>query len=415
MPPPGKALHDWQIIARFAAKLGFAEHFSYRHPVEIFREHAALSALDNTGPDSGRAFNLSALAGISEQAYQQLSPVQWPVTAEAPEGRERLFDDGRYYTPDGRARLVPVLARLPVKTASARQVIMNTGRIRDQWHTMSRTGTAAKLLGHVDEPYIEVHPQDMVRFGLTEGGLAVLNNLGHDYYGRVRSSAAQRPREVFVPMHWNGKYAASSCADALVNPIVDSVSGQPEFKHTPVSIAPFPQRWNGFLLSVGDLSPKAEYWAKITLKAGYKFRLAGTERPADWPAWLYAQFPPITDWVKVQDSSQAFFRAAGFIDGVLCVLLSVAADQQTAQEMRWLEDRLNTPVDANTRFALLAGRPGADVEDPGRIICSCFQVGENRIKKAIAAGCDGVEALGRELQCGTNCGSCIPELSACFR
>lgn len=292
---------------------------------------------------------------------------------------------------------------------------MNTGRIRDQWHTMSRTGTAARLLGHVDEPYIEAHPQDMIRFGLTEGGLAVLNNRGHVYYGRVRSSDTQRLGEVFVPMHWSGKYASSSCADALVNPIVDPVCGQPEFKHTPVHIAPFPQCWNGFLLSVGDLSPQAEYWVKITLKGGYKFRLAGAEWPGDWFCWLEAQFPHITDWVKVQDSRQAFFRAAGFIDGVLCVMLNIATDKQLVQEMRWLEDQLNRPADANARFAILAGRPGAGVEDSGRIICSCFQVGENTIKKAIAAGCNGVEALGRELQCGTNCGSCIPELSACFR
>ncbi|MBU2884712.1 nitrate reductase, partial [Gilvimarinus agarilyticus] len=232
LAPPGEALHDWQIIARFAAKLGYGAAFNYRHPVEIFREHAALSALDNNPSAGRRGFNIAAMANISEQAYQSLAPIQWPVTDAAPTGTKRLFADGKFFTPDQRARFIPVSARLPVQAPAPDQVIMNTGRIRDQWHTMSRTGTAAKLLGHVDEPYIDIHPADIERFGLVAGDLAVLKNRGSVFYGRVKPADTQRPGEVFVPMHWNGKYASASCADALVNPFVDPICGQPEFKHT---------------------------------------------------------------------------------------------------------------------------------------------------------------------------------------
>lgn len=415
LQPPGEALHDWQIIARFAATLGFAKHFNYRHPVEIFREHAALSALDNTDSAARRGFNIAALANISEQDYQNLSPIQWPVTADAPEGTKRLFADGQFFTADRRARLVPVTARLPEKTALPNQVIMNTGRIRDQWHTMSRTGTAAKLLGHVDEPYIDVHPDDIARFGLCAGDLAVLKNRGSVYYGRVKPSESQRVGEVFVPMHWNGKYASSSCADALVNPIVDPLCGQPEFKHSPVMIKPFRQAWNGFLICADDISPDCEYWAKITLDDGYKFRVADGKRLPSWRDWAHSQFLAITDWVTVEDSDHQFFRTAGFINGKLAVVFSAATDKKSAPEMRWLEQQLGRTIDAAGRFAILAGIPGAGVEDEGTIVCSCFQVGENTIRKSISNGCGSVEALGEAIKCGTNCGSCIPELKAMLR
>ena len=412
LPAPGEARHDWQIICEFAGKLGYGEHFTYPHQVDIFREHAALSALDNNGQ---RGFNIGALASIDRAEYDNLSPIRWPVTTEAPAGTDRLFTDGRFFTPDGRARFVPIQAKAPGLAPAPDQVVMNTGRIRDQWHTMSRTGTAAKLLGHVDEPYIDVHPADIQRFGLTPGDLAILGNGQARYYGRVKEAASQRQGEVFVPMHWNQKYALASCADDLVNALVDPLSGQPEFKHTPVTVKAFTQAWNGFLLSTGDIAPACEYWAKITLAGGYKFRLADSRLPEDWLAWLKALYPAITDWVRVSDSGGQFFRAAGFIDGVLSVVLSTATDKKSAPEMRWLEDQLNTRIDANARFAILAGTPGAGVEDVGAIICSCFQVGEKTIEKAIADGCGSVEALGERIKCGTNCGSCIPELKGFFK
>lgn len=409
---PGEARHDWEIICQFAQKLGYGEHFDYAHQVDVFREHAALSGLDN---HHSRGFNISALAHIDKKDYENFTPLRWPVTDHSPEGTDRLFTDGRFFTPDGRARLIPIEARLPVNTPAADQVILNTGRIRDQWHTMSRTGTAAKLLGHVDEPYIDIHPEDIERFGLTEGDLAVLANQGQRYFGRVKKSRDQREGEVFVPMHWNGKYAASSCADALVNAVVDPICGQPEFKHSPVRISAFKQAWNGFLVCADDITPACEYWAKITLDGGYKFRLADGECPDNWAGWVKDQFPHIDDWVDVCDSDQQFFRAAGFAQGKLQVVFSAATDKTSAREMRWLEQQLGQEIDANTRFAILAGIPGGGVEDEGAMVCSCYQVGENTIAKAIKGGCDSVEALGEKLKCGTNCGSCIPELKALLR
>lgn len=409
LPAPGEALNDWDIITRFAHKMGYGAAFDYHHPVDIFREHAALSAFENTNT---RGFNIEQMQDISLDDYQNLRPIQWPVTRDKPQGSARMFEGGQYFTPSKKAQLIPVQARLPWFAPTEQQVIMNTGRIRDQWHTMSRTGNAAKLLSHVDEPYVDVHPQDIARFALTEGGLVVLQNLGARYYGRVKASAAQRPGEVFVPMHWNGKYAASSRADALVNDVVDPLCGQPEFKHSPVTIEPYTQAWNGFLVCVEDLQPAVDYWAKITLAQGYKYRLAHNRLPSSWAEWLREQFPNVEAWAELADSEGQFYRAAGYRDGRLQVIFSGALGTVQAKETRWLEGQLGESPDAQTRFALLSGNPGSGVEDDGAIICSCYQVGENKIKKAIAGGCCSVQALGEQLQCGTNCGSCIPELSA---
>lgn len=418
---PGDALHDWQIMVRFARHMGWQEAFSYSHPVEIFREHARLSGLENDPGSSGRegvqerGFNIGALQAISEFDYQNFEPLQWPVTAANPRGTKRLFSDGRFFTPSEKAQFIPVQARLPMVTPNQWQVIMNTGRIRDQWHTMSRTGTASKLMGHIDEPYIDVHPLDIEHFGLQQGQLGLLANRGAVFYGRIKASMDQRRGEVFVPMHWNDKYAASSRADALVNDVVDPICGQPEFKHSPVTMEAFVQAWNGFLICMDDIVPSAQYWAKITLDRGYKFRLAGNVLPEDWRSWLSEPFQDIDEWTDLNDSDRQFYRAVGYRGGIVTVILSIAADETAPQEVRWIEQQLGQQVDVNARFALVAGAPGAGVEDEGSIVCSCFEVGDKAIAAAIATGCTSARALGERLRCGTNCGSCIPELNALIR
>lgn len=416
LPAPGQAKHDWQIISEFAQKLGFEQAFNYAHPVEIFREHAQLSGLDNgVGAHALRGFDISGLQNISEQAYQNLTPIQWPVNAANPEGTGRLFEDGRFFTANGRAKLVPISARFPQMPPKDNQVIMNTGRIRDQWHTMTRTGSAAKLLGHIDEPFIDIHPADAKRFGLENKAIAVLENRGARYLGRINVSENQRPAEVFVPMHWNDNFASSSRADALVNAITDPLCGQPEFKHSPVKIKAYKPQWNGFLACELPITPSADYWVKIPVDKGFKYRIADTVTPSNWSEWLGEQFPAVEDWVELTDSSHAFYRKVGFIDGRLAVVLNIAYGGQQPIENRWLEQQLGEECDFNQRFAVLAGVAGDGVEDEGAIICSCFQVGANAIQKAIEGGCCSAQALGAKLKCGSNCGSCIPELNGMIR
>lgn len=412
LPAPGEARNDWEIICSFARRLGFEEGFNYIHPVEIFREHAALSAFEN---DGDRGFNIGALADITAAQYLDFRPTQWPVTKATPNGTQRLFTDGVFLTRSGRAQMVPIEARLPARAPAAGEVIMNTGRIRDQWHTMSRTGCAPRLMTHQDEPFIDIHPDDINTFDLVEDELAVLEHAGVRYVGRVKCSLSQRVGEVFVPMHWNAKYTAAGRADALVVSITDPIAGQPEFKHCPVRLYALGSTWNGSIISSREVQPQAEYWTKITVSRGYKYRLAGTVRPDNWKRWVMDQFPEIESWMEVLDSDQQFYRAVGYVDDKVRLTFNAAMGAYRAEDTRWLEDCLGDAPDADGRMSVLAGAPATGTQTAGQIICSCFQVGKNAIENAIHAGCDSVEALGRTLQCGTNCGSCIPELQTCLK
>lgn len=434
IPPPGQARHDWQIMVDFAARIGFGDAFNYSHPVEIFREHAQLSAFENasTGatnskhPTSLRGFNIAAYQNISLHEYENLQPTQWPITEASPNGTQRLFTDGLFYTPSRKARFQAIQARLPLHAASNKQLILNTGRIRDQWHTMSRTGNAAKLLGHIDEPFIDIHPADAKQCGLTEGMLAKLSNEkargGDDeapcYFGRICFNEGQRRGEIFAPMHWNQRFASRSRVDALVNEVTDPLSGQPEFKQTPVNISAYDAHWYGLLHCASDqfdAALPAQYWCKIPLAEGDKYRFADRDQEHDWPTWLKAQFPQIDDWMEMDDSANAFYSACGFIEDKLIVSFRIATEQQNVVEQRWLEEQLGRSCDLQACFAVLAGFAGDGAADEGKMICSCFQVGENRILEAIEQGCTSAQALGEQLRCGTNCGSCIPELNSLVR
>src|SRR3546814_10877918 len=119
-----------------------------------------------------RVFNLAGLVDLGLVAYHALPPIRWPVQAPGI-GSERLFGDGRFPTPDGRARFVPTTPLAPAHAPSEQYpFVLNTGRIRDQWHTMTRTGLAPTLAAHRPEPYVDLHPADMLATGVREGGLA---------------------------------------------------------------------------------------------------------------------------------------------------------------------------------------------------------------------------------------------------
>src|SRR5690606_8293737 len=171
--PAGEAWPDWRIITEVARRLGFTEAFDYRHPVEIFREHAALSGFGNAGE---RVFDISALADISQADYESLKPLQWPINRAWPEGRARLFDDGRFATPNRSARLLPIQPRLE-QQADVGEWLLDTGRLRDQGHTMTRSGRAARLMSHSPEPCLNVQPDDAALLQLQDQGLAEISSV----------------------------------------------------------------------------------------------------------------------------------------------------------------------------------------------------------------------------------------------
>jgi assimilatory nitrate reductase catalytic subunit len=411
-PLPGEARPDWRIFTEVAQRMGFAAAFPYRTPAEIFREHAALSAFEN---DDARQFNLGGLANLSDAAYDVLPPVQWPVPAHA--GGARLFVDGKFSTPDGRARFVAVRQEGPAVPVSGRYpIVLNTGRLRDQWHTMTRTGSVPRLMAHAPAPVIEVAPSDAVANDLRDGAYAQIRSTQGTAVAQVRVTPDQAAGAAFISMHWSNQFAAQATAGLLVNADTDPWSGQPELKHTPVAITPLAMRWSGFLLSRRSFRPTGlVHWSKRAVAGGWLYELAGPEPASDGIllARRLIDAPPRGGAIEYADARRGLFRA-GLTDaaGALTECLYVGpADAQAERSWLLVLFAARQSLSDADRRALLSGRPPTAMPSEGPIVCSCFQVGRARIAETVRRErIADLAALGRRLQCGTNCGSCLPEL-----
>ncbi len=405
---PGAAKPDWWIICEVAKRMGFEAGFRYQSPYQIFREHAALSAFENCGT---RAFNIGALADIDLAAYQTLQPVQWPLPTGARQGQARLFAPGeRFYTPSGRARLVPVTPRPPANPASEDfPLLLNSGRIRDQWHTMTRTGKVARLSGHTPEPFLALHPDDAAQLGLADGSLARVRSRWGEAILRARHDVKQRLSEVFAPMHWSNQFSARARIDAVINPVVDPLSGEPEYKHTPVAVERIDYAWYAFALSRQPLPDlPGSYWTRIQGHEHYRYELAG-DSEVDWENWLRRSGLD-GEWVKFQDQGCGQLRIACVHQGRIAACVFIA-DTPALPSRAWLAGLFErTELDGPERLALLSAQPPHGQTDAGRTVCSCFGIGENTIRAAIAGGCTTLQEVTRKLKAGGNCGSCVPDI-----
>lgn len=409
LKPSGDAKHDWWIISEVAKRMGFAEAFDYEHPYQIFAEHAALSGFENNG---SRDFDISLFENIDEETYDALKPVQWPVTKEVPYGTARMFSDGRFYTPSGKARFIPLSVVPPVQQPTkAYPYILNTGRIRDQWHTMATTGRTARLFQHRDEPFIDICPIDAEALHLSEGDLVRLSNDQGTYIGRARVVDDQRQGEFFVPMHWNSVFSAKGLMSALIESVTDPMSGQPESKHGRVKAERLNPAWQGWLMTRDKLlkGVPTEYWSLVPKNESSFYYLADNkalENPLDWCQKYLGE---VDIWLE--DKSRDSFRAAG-LEGERLEWAFFMMPYGEIPSTVWLDEMFaETELSLDQRRFLLSVT-GCDIEDPGAMVCSCHQVGSHAIEEAIAEGCCSLEALGGKLKCGTNCGSCIPEINA---
>jgi assimilatory nitrate reductase catalytic subunit len=411
---PGEAKPDWWIIAQVARRMGFGTAFDYASCADIFREHAALSGYHNN--DGGRDFDIGALSRFSDAEYDSLAPVQWPV--HDGKGTARMFANARFFTPDGKARLIPVKPRPPHNALTADfPLSLNTGRVRDQWHTMTRTGKAPRLSEHSPEPYVEIHPLDMSDSGVEEGALARVFSRWGEVIVRVRRSDDQQRGSVFIPMHWNGQYSGRARVDALVNPVTDPVSGQPESKQTPVRVAPYQPAWHGFLLTRRRLDiDRVSYWSRASGDGFYRYEIAGEQAEEDWPAWARSMLcTPDEDinWVEYLDARTHHYRGVRMVGSRVESCIFIAPSHELPSRS-WLAGLFGKQVlSEEERKALLLGKPPAGEGDAGRVVCACFSVGINSLTQAIRdQNLSSTEEIGLALKAGTNCGSCVPELKA---
>ena len=417
--PAGSAKPDWWIITQVARRMGFEQAFHYQNASEIFREHAALSGFENNAEQGLRDFDISAFAEISQHDYDHLQPIQWPVNQAYPQGRARLFDDGQFFTASGKAQFIAIEPRPPVNLPDKNYpLILNTGRLRDQWHTMTRTAIAAKLNQHKPEPFVEVHPVDAQRYALLPNTLAVIESQWGSMIARVQITDSQQQGCLFVPMHWTEQYASQGRMGALVNPVVDPVSKQPESKHTPVRIKAYQPVWQGFILSRRELTvTESEYRVKIKGEQFYRYELAGETLPEDWRSCvrknLCSTAAENPQWQEYQDPGKGNYRAALIVDNQLETVIFISADNHLP-ERSWLTSLfVKTQLETPERMALLTGMPPLGVPDVGIIVCACFNVGEKTIRTAIKEkGLKTHQEVGQCLKAGTNCGSCVPEIKA---
>jgi assimilatory nitrate reductase catalytic subunit len=390
---PGEAKPDWWIVSEVARRMGWKTAFTYERPADIWREHCRLSTYENHGE---RLFALQGHSGLGNAAYDAMEPFRWGGEA---------FADGRFSTPGGRARLIPVKQR-PLEAPLAKwPMILNTGRYRDHWHTMTRTGLAPKLARHREEPRVEVHPADAADLGLKADGLARVSTPQGTSIYRVAVDDGQRRGEAFVPIHWTDRNASGGRTGLLLRPLVDPHSGQPGFKRTPAHLEPVAADWRGFLIVSGQLDqvPDCLWAARIAARGGALWELAGNGDPRALEKLL-----PRGERIEAEDRARGTRRIAVLIGGRLTAVLMLTRSGELPTRDYLLSQLGEAPLAA----AVLAGRAPGAAPDGGPIVCACFDVGLKTILAAISEEkLADVAAIGAAVKAGTNCGSCRPALA----
>jgi assimilatory nitrate reductase catalytic subunit len=408
LPAPGEARPDWSIIADVGTRLGHRDGFAWRNPADIFREYARLTAYEA----DDRLLDLSSLIGLSDTDYDAFTPAQWPMRRR--EGVSRLFVDGRIPTADGRARLVPVTPKPPAEPLSLRYPLsLNTGRIRDQWHTMTRTGLVAGLSRHIPEPYVEIHPTDAAAYGIIDGQLACVETACGESVALARVTDRQRRGSLFMPMHWTDAFAPSGRANPLVIGAVDPASGQPEFKHTPARVYGYRETWAGFCLTREPVAKPGTaniIWRRIPHERAHLHEFAGRGDAEERDAVRRSLLSRAEgERLQFEDASTGALREAWIADGCLTHLLYFG---RRLPPRDWLAAAFAAPqITEETRRWLLHGRaPGAAI-DASPVVCACAGVSAGKIEAAIAAGASSIAAIGDATRAGVACGSCKPEIS----
>ena len=389
---PGEARADWQILSDVAARLGYGEAFAFRKPAEIFREYAAMTTL---AVQHGKMLDLSGKAAISDLDYEVMKPFQW--------GGERPLAE-RFPTGSGKARLVAVAPPVPAERDLRFPVRLNTGRYRDQWHTMTRTGLSPTLSQHRREPLLEIAPGDAERYGLADGSLARVETAQGAAVFRVSVSDNQKPGNLFVPMHWTDALAGEGRANRLPAPNADPHSGQPGFKNTPARVSPVEPDWRAFLVTrdIPEFTGLI-WWTRSRIPGGWLCELAG-EGVVDADALLGHGAR-----LEAADHARGMRRIAVRGEGGEVKALFYVTRKGELPPRDWATAQLGRSDAAAEE--LLAGRPSKPQPDRGPIVCVCHGIGENDIADAACAGADTVEAIGAETSAGTNCGSCRPAIA----
>ncbi len=472
VPAPGETRHDWQIVVDFAQRLeamGVRSEFGLTQaakatdhpPIWQNPESTALTPIAaskrslfdypsaesiwNEHRESTRGRDLD-ITGMSYDLLDTQGPQQWPMRQGQAVGQARLYADGIFPTADGKAKFANTVYQPVAEPREARYPLsLNTGRLRDQWHGMSRTGTLGRLFGHVAEPCIEMNPQDMAKRQLSDGDLVHVTGKRGSIVVPVQASTTLSPSQTFMAMHWGEEFLSGSSSagerlagvNALTNPAFCPSSKQPEFKHAAIKVLKAELPWS--LLGVAWLPADQALAARERLKAlmarfafasctpfgrersGLLFRAAAYDAPDEA---VLAEIESLlglggADVLRYADRTRGQRRAiqllganaAGERQLNACVLAGDTSAQGWIKTL--LQDEL--PAQAYGRLLLVpSAKPPVAVQERGKQICTCFNVTESAINTQLASGkgnpVQRLAQLQAALPCGTNCGSCLPEV-----
>ncbi|MGE0806650.1 MAG: molybdopterin-dependent oxidoreductase [Burkholderiaceae bacterium] len=426
--PPGEALADWAIAADFARRLAIrlgrdGSGFDFADAAAVFAEHA--------GSSRGRDCDLS---GLSHALLDAQGPQQWPFPAGARHGTPRLFTDRRFATEDGRARFAPIgfavrHAPLPEAPSAQQPLLLLSGRLRDQWHGMSRSGKVPALAGHAPRAELALHPDELARRGLKAGMLVRVANERGALVLPLGADDGLAPGCAWLPMHWGGAVLAQPGVNLLTSPRVDPVSKQPALKQAPVSVSAIEFGWCGAWAVVAHDAEQGIGWRAALQPWLARFdyaavSLEGRDRPVlslrtahEGPPdeALLAALDAIlgTDAARAPlvfvDARRGIVKRARVEHGYLLALRLVGE----AAAFDWLHRAMLAGEALGSSrpwlFAPLARPPGAAMTSSSRIVCSCHGVDEACIAAELAHGAD-LPRLQQQLRCGTACGSCLPAL-----
>ncbi len=411
LPSVGDMKPDWWIISEVARRMGFDQAFSYQGPADIFSEYAALTDFENNGR---RKLDIGAYADINAHTYHNLVPFQWPQRRDVPDDASRLYGDGRFSTPNGKARFVAIKSSDNADEVKDDGFTLNTGRIRDQWHTMTRTGKSNRLAAHMAEPFVEVNPADARRLNIADADVVEIANAQGRILVRALLTNRVQVGTLFVPMHWTDEFASAARVDVLVAPVVDPVSGQPALKSSRAQVRLFNAKLYGFAICRDKPDAiDADYWARAVCESGWRVELASAQTFEN-TASLARSIVGVAESVPMlayHDKDQGHDRFA-FFDGDVLIGAVFLSARPVAVSRSWAVGQLSAEyANSGERYRVVAGRAGADQPDQGATVCACFSVGVNQIAVAVLSGtCRDVDAVGRLLKAGTNCGSCRSEI-----
>jgi assimilatory nitrate reductase catalytic subunit len=412
LPRPGEVRPDWSIVSDVARRLGFGTAFAYECAADIFREHAALSAFENDGT---RDFDIGALASLSNRDYDRFHSVMWPARSGKTRNEQRFFAAGGFFTEDRRGHFVaPLPPALRDATNAVYPLRLNTGRVRDQWHTMTRTGKSPRLAAHIAEPFVEINPADAKSVGASHHGFAKVKTRHGTSILKVVVTAGQRRGSIFAPIHWSDATATHARVGEMATAQCDPYSGQPEAKATPARVEPVEFAYRGFALSRQPvLLPAGTWFARRAVTGGAGLLFATNEPPTVWREIAQTLMPSDADIAEYVDERRGLTRVAAFRSGRLegCMFVGPVDMLPSWDVVRGMFE--SDAIHERDRRILLSGSGSDGTAETGPIVCACFGVGLPAIREAIAkGGATTVADIGKKLRAGTNCGSCIPELRA---